>query len=194
MILDVLDDLARVTAGTTPDQYALPTPSAGLDVSALRRHLTGGLIYFEEAFRDPCAENNGADPHAYSGPDDLEAVLARLSATLRTALDAGVETTVVNVPHLGGSLPGSVVVNMLLIEVVTHGWELARAVGRPWQPDEATAAQALAFYQATIKPEWRGPSMAFGHEVPVADDAPTIDRVVAFSGRDPQWTPETEAP
>jgi uncharacterized protein (TIGR03086 family) len=190
MIVTVLDDLARVAAATTPDQYANPTPSAGLDVLALRRHLTGGLIYFEEAFRSPGADNNGADPHAYAGPDDLEAVLARLSATLRTALDAGVERTVVNVPYLGGSFPGSIVLNMLLIEVVTHGWELARAVGCPWQPDEATAAQALTFYQATIKPEWRGPGMAFGPEVPMADDAPTIDRVIAFSGRDPEWTPK----
>ncbi|WP_203737739.1 hypothetical protein [Actinoplanes italicus] len=92
-------------------------------------------------------------------------------------------------PHLGGSFPGSVVVDMLLIEAVTHGWDLARAIGRPWQPDEATAARALAFYRATIKPQWRGPGMAFGYEVPVADDAPMIDRVVAFSGRDPEWTP-----
>ncbi|PRX17750.1 uncharacterized protein (TIGR03086 family) [Actinoplanes italicus] len=104
-------------------------------------------------------------------------------------MDAGVETTLVNVPHLGGSFPGSVVVDMLLIEAVTHGWDLARAIGRPWQPDEATAARALAFYRATIKPQWRGPGMAFGYEVPVADDAPMIDRVVAFSGRDPEWTP-----
>ena len=106
-------------------------------------------------------------------------------------MDAGVETTVVNVPHLGGSFLGGIVVDMLLIEVVTHGWELARAVGQPWQPDEATAAQALTFYRATIKPQWRGPGMPFGPEVPVADNAPMIDRVVAFSGRDPGWTSET---
>jgi uncharacterized protein (TIGR03086 family) len=194
MIVDVLDDLALVAAATSPDQYALPTASAGFDVLGLRRHLTGGLAYFEAAFRDPGAGNDGADPHTYSGPDDLEVVLARLSETLRTAVDAGVETAVVNVPHLGGSLPGSIVMNMLLIEVVTHGWELARAVGEPWQPDEAAAARALTFYRATIKPEWRGPGMPFGHEVPVSDDAPMIDRVVAFSGRDPGWTPETAGP
>jgi uncharacterized protein (TIGR03086 family) len=188
MILDLLDDLARVATATTPEQYALQTPCTGLDVLALRQHLTGGLTYFEAAFRNPSAENDGADPHAYSGPDDLEAVLARLSATLRTALDVGVETTVVNVPHLGGSLPGGIVVNMLIIEVITHGWDLARAIGQPWQPDEATAARALTFYRATIKPEWRGPGMPFGHEVLVTDDAPTIDRVVAFAGRNPGWT------
>ncbi|WP_203737738.1 hypothetical protein [Actinoplanes italicus] len=72
--MDVLDDLARVTAATSPAQCALPTPSAGLDVLALRRHLTGGLLYFEAAFGDPGGANDGADPHAYAGPDDLEAL------------------------------------------------------------------------------------------------------------------------
>jgi hypothetical protein len=27
----------------------------------------------------------------------------------------------------------------------------------------------------------------FGPAVPVADDAPVLDRIVAMSGRDPQW-------
>ncbi|WP_211247491.1 hypothetical protein [Cryptosporangium arvum] len=43
----------------------------------------------------------------------------------------------------------------------------------------------------TIKPEWRGPGMAFGYEVTVGDDAPVMDRVVAFAGRAPKWTHET---
>ncbi|WP_205650597.1 TIGR03086 family metal-binding protein [Actinoplanes solisilvae] len=191
MILTLLDDLARVAAGTTAEQYALPTPSGGFDVRRLRQHLTGGLIYFDSAFGDPAAEERGADPHAYSGPDQLEAVIARLSATLRSALAAGVETSIVNVPHLGGAFPGSVVLDMLLIEVITHGWDLAVAAGLPWNPDEATAERALAFYRATIKPEWRGPGMAFGPEHAVSPDASPMERVVAFAGRDPGWLPAT---
>jgi hypothetical protein len=37
-----------------------------------------------------------------------------------------------------------------------------------------------------LKPEYRGE--VFGPEVPVAADAAPIDKLVAFSGRDPQWT------
>ncbi|MEU7751337.1 maleylpyruvate isomerase N-terminal domain-containing protein [Micromonospora sp. NPDC049171] len=69
MIVTLLDDLARVAAGTTAEQYTLPTPCDGFDVRRLRQHLTGGLTYFEAAFTDPGAEERGADPHAYAGPD-----------------------------------------------------------------------------------------------------------------------------
>ncbi|MEU8082647.1 maleylpyruvate isomerase N-terminal domain-containing protein [Micromonospora sp. NPDC049101] len=69
MIVTLLDDLARVAAGTTAEQYTLPTPCDGFDVRRLRQHLTGGLTYFEAAFADPGAEERGADPHAYAGPD-----------------------------------------------------------------------------------------------------------------------------
>jgi uncharacterized protein (TIGR03086 family) len=191
MILAVLDDLARVAATTTQGQLALPTPCDEFDVLGVRRHLTGGLTYFEATFRDPDAERRGADPHGYSGPDDIEAVIPRLSATLRSALDAGMATAVVNVPELGGAFRGDTVVDMLLIEAMTHGWDMARAVGLPWQPDEETSEHALAFYRGMVKPEWRGPGMAFGHEFPVDPDAAVLDRLVAFTGRDPNWSPKT---
>ncbi len=189
--LTLLDDLARVAADTTAEQYALPTPCDGFDVRRLRQHLTGGLIYFDAAFGDPGAEERGADPHAYLGPDQLEAVLPQLSATLRSALANGVETTIVKVPHLGGAFPGAVVLDMLLIEVITHGWDLATAAGLPWRPDEATCERALAFYRVTLKPEWRGPGMAFGLEYAVSPNASPVERVVAFAGRDPGWSPAT---
>ena len=191
MILSVLDDLAKVAAATTQEQLALPTPCDAFDVLRVRRHLTGGLTYFEAAFRTPTVEQRGADPHDYSGPDDIEAVIARLSATLRSALDAGIATNIVKVPELGGAFSGHTVVDMLLIEVITHGWDMARAVGLPWQPDDAICEHALAFYRRTIKPEWRGPGMAFGHEFPVGRDAAVLHRLVAFAGRDPNWSPKT---
>ncbi|PRY22758.1 hypothetical protein [Pseudosporangium ferrugineum] len=73
---------------------------------------------------------------------------------------------------------------------MTHGWDLATATGLPWQPDEATAERALAYYRETIKPEWRGPGMPFGPEFPVSPDASALERVIAFAGRDPAWTPK----
>ncbi|WP_410608269.1 TIGR03086 family metal-binding protein [Amycolatopsis sp. lyj-109] len=192
MIFVVLDDLARVAAASSSEeQKALPTPCGGFDVQGVRRHLTGGLTYFEGAFRDPDAGQRGADPHHYSGPDELDAILPRLSATLRSALDSGVAAAVVNVSELGGSFPGAMVVDMVLIEVITHGWDLARAAGLPWEPADETSAHALAFYRQIIRPEWRGPGMAFDHEFPVEPNAAVLDRLVAFTGRDPNWSPKT---
>jgi uncharacterized protein (TIGR03086 family) len=188
MIFAVLDDLDRLSATFTTEQDGLPTPCPELDVRALRRHLLGWLDYFGVAFQDP-AGNERPDPLAYTGPDELGAGIGKLAATLRCALDEGVATVVVNVPQLGGAYPGSVVVDLLLIEVLGHGWDLARAVGQPWKPDPVTSEHALGVLHAIMQPEFRQPGMPFGPEVTVAENASALDRFVAFTGRDPGWAP-----
>ena len=40
-----------------------------------------------------------------------------------------------------------------------------------------------------VTPEYRGPEGMFGDEVPVSDGASELDRLVAFTGRDPEWMP-----
>ncbi|MCE0535328.1 TIGR03086 family metal-binding protein [Kineosporia rhizophila] len=187
MIFAVLEDLARVTADTTDEQLKLPTPSGDFTVADVRRHLTGGLTYFEAAFRDPDADDRGEDPHAYTGPDNLPAVIPQLSVTLRSALENGMGGREVKVLELGGVFPGAMVVDLLLIEAFTHGWDLARALDRPWEPDPAISEHTLAVFQNVIRPEFRGPGMAFAEEFPVGPQASAVERAVAFAGRDPYW-------
>ncbi|MEC3954727.1 hypothetical protein VMT65_16935 [Nocardia sp. CDC153] len=54
--------------------------------------------------------------------------------------------------------------------------------------DPEHAEYGLAWSKQLLKPEFRGPGKAFGHEVPIADDAPAYDRLAAWFGRDPGWT------
>jgi hypothetical protein len=65
---------------------------------------------------------------------------------------------------------------------------LAKATGRPWQPDAAVCEQALAALAPVVQPEYRSEGMPFGPEVAVADDASPLDRFVAFTGRSPERT------
>lgn len=78
--------------------------------------------------------------------------------------------------------------SMLTAEVLGHGWDLAKATGRSWQPDAAVCEQALATLAPVVQPEYRGEGMPFGPEVAVADDASPLDRFIAFTGRSPEWT------
>ncbi len=188
MIDPVLTDLVRLTADVPAEDDQRPTPCDDFDVIALRRHLLGWLGYFDAAFTDPAGDQR-PDPFAFTGPDDFEPVVQRLSATITSAFDGGLATTTVNVPRLGGAYPGSAVLDLLLVEVLGHGWDLARATGRPWQPDPQTCEHALAVLHGVIQPEYRGPGMPFGPEVTVSADAPALDRFVAFTGRNPAWTP-----
>jgi uncharacterized protein (TIGR03086 family) len=186
----VLDDVARVVRDITPQQYAMPTPCPELDVRTLRRHLLGWLHLFDTALNDPAGEQRPA-PAEHPEPAsaaDAAAQVDRLAATVRAALASGVEGVTVNVPPLGGAYPGSVVLDMLLIEALGHGWDLARATGRSWAPEAATSEHALAALRQIVAPEYRGDGLPFGPEVPVSDDASALDRFVAFTGRNPQWS------
>ncbi|MEV7088499.1 TIGR03086 family metal-binding protein [Streptomyces sp. NPDC093085] len=194
-VLPVLDDLARVVRAGTPEQDPAPTPCDGLDVAGLRRHLLGGLGYFALAFADPEGDRR-PDPRAYTGPDGPDILLAtigELSAVVRAALADGITTAPVQVPALGGTFPGAYVLSMLVAEVTVHGWDMARATGRSWHPDPAASEQAYALLADQIRPEFRGgDGLPFAPEVPVAPDAPALDRLLGFAGRRPEWTPPAQ--
>ena len=59
----------------------------------------------------------------------------------------------------------------------------------PAQADAAACESALATLKSVVLPEYRGPGMPFGPEVVVADNAPALERLLAFTGRDPGRTP-----
>jgi len=67
--------------------------------------------------------------------------------------------------------------------VVIHGWDLAAASGQDYNVDAATLGAVLPHVTA-IAAEGTVEGL-FGPAVPVADDAPTLDRVIGLTGRDP---------
>ena len=70
-------------------------------------------------------------------------------------------------------------------ELVIHGWDLARATGQEYAPDEGALRMAHGFLAAAEDKE-RGEGI-FGPVVPVREDAPLLDRALGLSGRDPSW-------
>jgi uncharacterized protein (TIGR03086 family) len=80
-------------------------------------------------------------------------------------------------------LPAATIGGMVLGELVVHGADLARALDRAvsWPPEVLEAALVAVTGMAA-----QGREMGvFGPEVPVAPDAPTLDRVLAVTGRAP---------
>jgi uncharacterized protein (TIGR03086 family) len=74
---------------------------------------------------------------------------------------------------------------MLIMEMVLHGWDVARATGQDYRCDETLAQAVLTTVEAQgdMFRQYQG----FAAVVPVPDDATTFDRVLALSGRDPNW-------
>lgn len=70
-------------------------------------------------------------------------------------------------------------------DIFMHSWDLACATGQQPRLDEDFAAQMLAGMQP-IEQMLRD-SGQYGPAVPVAGDAPVVDRLMGFIGRDPAW-------
>lgn len=190
MIAPVLAELARLNNAVPPEAEKWPTPCDDFDVIHLRRHLLGWLGYFDAAFTDPGGDQR-PDPSAFTGPTVFEPVIQRLTTKIGSAASTGLASATVSVPLLGGAYPGHAVFDLLLVEVLGHGWDLARATGQAWQPDAQTCEHALAVLHGLIQPEYRAPGMPFGPEVAVSAEAPALDRLVAYTGRNPAWAPPT---
>jgi uncharacterized protein (TIGR03086 family) len=83
----------------------------------------------------------------------------------------------------GVDFPGEVAGIVALTEVVIHGWDVAAATGQDYDVDPGTLDAVLPHVTAIAG---EGPVEGlFGRAVPVADEAPALDRVIALSGRDP---------
>ena len=81
--------------------------------------------------------------------------------------------------------------------LVLHGWDLARATGQPFNVDSASVQACLGFAASMSEPgQEAGREGLYGPVARVPDDAPDLDRLLSFAGRDPQWAPgrTTEQP
>lgn len=193
LFLPVLHALSTVVA--PGDDPARPTPCRGFSLGQLRDHTLGWLQHFADALADPESTVPRDDPTTYTVADDprppAEVVLDS-ARRIEDALASGVLARRVVMSQ--SVMDGSAVVAMALGEYLVHGWDLARSTGRPWAPSADACNAAREFLEAMITPDYRaaagedGPDTFFGPEVLVAADAPALDRLLGFAGRDPGWT------
>jgi uncharacterized protein (TIGR03086 family) len=181
--------VARLAAGTTREQLDRHTPCPGLAVHNMLGHLGGLAVAFRDAGRKDLGVTTDTNPGSVVpdiGPDwreTLPKVLDELAEAWRDPAAWTGET------RAGGvTLPGAVAGAVAADELVVHGWDLARATGQAYEPDEVALRAAYGFLVAAAANSGPGEGV-FGPVVPVPDDAPLLDRVIGLSGRDPGWKP-----
>lgn len=186
---DVLGRLADVVDLDT-DQLALPTPCANYDAGQLRAHALGWLGFFTDALGDPAAGSPRRDPESFelpSGESSGDYVRRCLSGIQQAIADNAAGQMV---SMTSSRMAGDGVLAMALGEYIVHGWDLARATGRPYDAPDTAIAPAHEFLLGMVAPEYRGPDTGFfDAEVEVRADADALDRLLGFAGRDPAWSP-----
>jgi uncharacterized protein (TIGR03086 family) len=80
-----------------------------------------------------------------------------------------------------GSATGAERLQIRLYDLLAHGWDLAQATGQLANLPDELAEQSLEF----VRTQLTEPSRAgrFGPATTIRDDAPAIERLVAFLGR-----------
>ncbi|MET7943386.1 TIGR03086 family metal-binding protein [Streptomyces sp. NPDC005302] len=181
--------VARLAEGVTDAHLDGATPCPDYAVHHLLGHLTGLSVAFRDAARKDLGASTDTAPDSALpdiGPDWREALPKALDELADAWRDPEAWT---GTTRAGGvSLPGPVAAAVVADELVVHGWDLARATGRSYVPDEA-ALQAAHTFLAAVAEDPTGGGGIFGPVVPVPDGAPFLDRVIGLSGRDPGWTP-----
>jgi uncharacterized protein (TIGR03086 family) len=81
---------------------------------------------------------------------------------------------------------------MLIMEMVLHGWDVARATGQEYACDGAVAEALMNTVQAQA--ELFRKYQGFADAVETPGDATNFDRALGLSGRDPQWKPSSLKP
>jgi len=188
---------ADVIEGVPPDRLHAPTPS-GMDVRDLLEHLVTVL-------RRVAAAGRGEPTMTWpTGAPDVadDGFVAAWRAAGHDVEDAWREDATLDRPTElpWGTFPGREVLGVYTNEVVVHAWDLARGTEQsPVFDDEIVAladatihaqlptadrSEMWAAFAASLPPgvEWEDP---FGPAVDVPDDAPAIDRLVAWNGRRP---------
>ena len=188
LLSTVLADLAPIVSGITADQLNNPTPCTEFDVEQLRDHVVGWLDTFAAGFADPGGQAPRTSLDGYQAPEDAAAEVRAAAATLAAAIRGGAAARPLRLGDSG--MPGDMALSMILWEYQVHGWDLARATGQPWSPPAAALEESLAFAPTMLTPDYQGEGKAFAPRVPVAADAPPLDRLVGLSGRDPGWSRE----
>ncbi|MFZ6005293.1 MAG: TIGR03086 family metal-binding protein [Actinomycetota bacterium] len=184
-----------VIAGVRPDQLTAPTPCPEMDVRAMLRHLVGVLDRI-------AALGHDEDPFSVTEADAPDDGWSDAWATSgRRAADAWCDDAVLErsmaLPWIQGS--GAEVLTSYFSELTVHTWDLARATGQQphWDDTVVTAAlearqilpaenRRALFEEISAAMGLDGVAIPFAEAVPVPVDAPAIDRLVAWNGRDPR--------
>lgn len=184
------DQMARLLATVPDDGLHRPTPCPDLELGALIDHVGGFARVFAASAAKELGEltSQRPDPSA----DNLEAGWrARMTGDLAALADAwDVPEAWDGMTQAGGvDLPGAVAGRIALDELVVHGWDVAQALGEPFECDDARLEEIAATVRQVRDGNDGDMPGLFGPVVPVPDDAPLLHQVLGLTGRDAGWSP-----
>ncbi|QRX91576.1 TIGR03086 family metal-binding protein [Streptomyces noursei] len=173
----VVHAVGALVAQVRPADLARPTPCAGWTVRELLDHMVWESLMVTSIAEgtprtDHTADHLGDDPRA-AFEESARAALAAFRSSGMTERTFG--------PY---EAPGALLVQQVVVELLVHGGDLARALGAPTalapEVAEETLEAARRIYGAAPRTE----GGSFAPERPAPPGAAAADRLAAFLGRE----------
>lgn len=175
--------LVSLVSTLTASDLDLSSPCVGWTVRSLLSHTISSIDAFAAAVD---GGDGPTEAELFSGADILgsdplavvEQSIGRSQRAWATISDWQHPVTTVL-----GTMPAAEAISIITYSTLIHSWDVAVAVGRTVEFDDAEAALAEAVGAALV-PALQ-PQGLFGPEVELGDDASPTQRVIAFAGRNP---------
>lgn len=182
--------MAWLIGSVHDEQFARGTPCKDYTLGDLIEHVAGLSRSFTVAARKGYAPGTSRR----SGGD-----ASRLESQWRERIIADLDVLVrawrepiawEGMTEVGGvQLPGPAAAHVALGELLVHGWDIARASDLPYEADPNALDAYLQFAIQAFSPGTGLRDEIFGPAVEVSPSAPILERVIAFTGREPAWAP-----
>jgi uncharacterized protein (TIGR03086 family) len=180
---DVTDRYQRLAAafagkieGVPPQRWHDPTPCAEWDVHDLVRH----VVEMNEMYLDLVGRRLRGGPSVYEDP--LGAFLAVRDRTRADLDDPELAEAEFDGP-LGRWTFAQAIDRMVCVELIVHGWDLARATGQDERIDPAEVARLTEALDEIGEDVIRDPTVC-GPAVDAPPDADDQARLLAYLGRE----------
>ena len=178
-------EAARVVRGVSSDRLSAATPCTEWDLRALLNHTILWTAYSaERRARDEQVPDELMSKDFVAEPGYAADYAAQLDKAVGAWSDPAAWQRNLNV--MGTPTPAADVAALLIVEMVLHGWDIAKASGQDYACRDNVAA--VVFRTVEANSELFRQYQGFAEPIPVPASASVLDRALGMSGRDPGWT------
>jgi len=158
----------------TEDDLSRPSPCTEYTVGEVGQHVVRSMVLLASVAAGP------VDPAA--GP--VGSLEEQVAVTTEAALAAWRRRGLGGTVAVGRStMPATLAVEIIPMELLVHGWDVARATGQQIDVPPEVADHLLDRARELVTDDKRGRS--FAAEVPAGPQASALQRLIAFTGRVP---------
>jgi len=164
------------------DQWQNPTPDEEWSVRDLVNHVTVEDLWVPDMMAGKTVAEVGSKFDGDQLGDDPKAVWAKASESAVNTFKAHPK----GVAHLSfGDTPAQGYASQMFLDHLIHAWDLAKGAGLDYTPSQ-TLVEAGFMEMSKQAEDWRRGG-AFKAKVEVSQNATILDKLLALTGRNPNW-------